>query len=458
MPTIHSFPYNSSQIPLVINDGKKLNTTKNIYSIITGINGVGKSRFLENMLISKKIKSKKIAISTSPFSRFSNKEFKKLSNSHIIADSSSLSNSIINGVLYNFKSNNSASNIFPLLRELNFSPYIKFNIKLKFSLDKGPLENHKNIRIEKKLYANLKEKNYNYLNELYELYDLYDPDNLDDLDELDKLDELENFKKSKALKKLPPKKLKNIFHNAKNLIDNIIKDSNCEVIIHEGGQSITELNSQTTHQININIINSLITLINYDLIELSNLYLRKNKKNFLYNDASSGEKCFLAMLIGIGSYIENDSIILIDEPEISLHPEWQESFIPMLIKTFSHYEKCHFIIATHSPQIVSNLEENNCYVIKLSTREIICGRDLNHKSADYQLTEVFGSPGHMNEYLSRICFNLLAKLKTHKKFEEDDKTEFEHLVLLKEKINNDDPILDLILVLEEVVQHYASNK
>lgn len=47
-------------------------------------------------------------------------------------------------------------------------------------------------------------------------------------------------------------------------------------------------------------------------------------------------------------------MVLIDEPEISQHPNWQMQIIDMLDKCLSD-SKCHFIIATHSHFLVSDL-------------------------------------------------------------------------------------------------------
>ncbi|MWT62345.1 AAA family ATPase, partial [Escherichia coli] len=83
---------------------------------------------------------------------------------------------------------------------------------------------------------------------------------------------------------------------------------------------------------------------------------------FSINDASSGQQCMLLNILGIASSIEDNALILIDEPEISLHPEWQENYIQLLIDSFTHVKGCHFIIATHSPQIVAKLKNKNCFV------------------------------------------------------------------------------------------------
>lgn len=74
---------------------------------------------------------------------------------------------------------------------------------------------------------------------------------------------------------------------------------------------------------------------------------------------SSGEKqiVFRAgyLLKNIGSL--SGGIVLIDEPEISLHPSWQEKYIEFVKKIFTDEQgviRAQIIIATHSPFIIQN--------------------------------------------------------------------------------------------------------
>ena len=57
----------------------------------------------------------------------------------------------------------------------------------------------------------------------------------------------------------------------------------------------------------------------------------------------------------------NNSVILIDEPEISLHPEWQRKIINVYE---SIGENNQFIIATHSPHIIGGIESKQLRVLK----------------------------------------------------------------------------------------------
>ena len=66
------------------------------------------------------------------------------------------------------------------------------------------------------------------------------------------------------------------------------------------------------------------------------------------NQLSSGEKQLLLILLTVLCQDEKPSILLMDEPEISLHLRWQYELIE-IIRTLN--PNCQVIIATHSPSI-----------------------------------------------------------------------------------------------------------
>lgn len=69
-------------------------------------------------------------------------------------------------------------------------------------------------------------------------------------------------------------------------------------------------------------------------------------------DLSSGEQHQLVMLYKLIFSDEPNQLYLIDEPEISLHVEWQRQFSDDLRK-IAEVRGHKFIIATHSPQIIN---------------------------------------------------------------------------------------------------------
>lgn len=70
-----------------------------------------------------------------------------------------------------------------------------------------------------------------------------------------------------------------------------------------------------------------------------------------FESLSSGEKQLFFILLKIANTMSRDAVILMDEPEISLHLNWQE----MLIDSIRHINSsAQIIIVTHSPGIVMN--------------------------------------------------------------------------------------------------------
>jgi predicted ATP-binding protein involved in virulence len=71
------------------------------------------------------------------------------------------------------------------------------------------------------------------------------------------------------------------------------------------------------------------------------------------NALSSGEQHELVMLYQLLFKTKPDSLILIDEPEMSLHVAWQRKFLEE-ISEIVKLAKLDIILATHSPQIIND--------------------------------------------------------------------------------------------------------
>ena len=83
------------------------------------------------------------------------------------------------------------------------------------------------------------------------------------------------------------------------------------------------------------------------------LFTDSNGRSIPIDRLSSGEKHNLIMFYELIFESEMDSLILIDEPEISLHVYWQRQFIDELNEICS-LKGLQSIVATHSPDIVGN--------------------------------------------------------------------------------------------------------
>ena len=71
---------------------------------------------------------------------------------------------------------------------------------------------------------------------------------------------------------------------------------------------------------------------------------------------SSGEQHQLVLFFELLFEIKENSLILIDEPELSLHVAWQKKFVGDLLGIID-LNKFDVVLATHSPQLVSHWED-----------------------------------------------------------------------------------------------------
>jgi putative ATP-dependent endonuclease of the OLD family len=105
------------------------------------------------------------------------------------------------------------------------------------------------------------------------------------------------------------------------------------------------------------------------LSPLKNQYdvlLKKQGSSFLVGAASSGERELLTYLFAIFALNVRDAIIIVDEPELHLHPKWQQT----LLKLFARLAKStgnQFLLATHSPTFVS--PQSIQYVSRVFSKE-----------------------------------------------------------------------------------------
>ncbi|MCD0480811.1 ATP-binding protein [Chryseobacterium sp. LC2016-29] len=150
---------------------------------------------------------------------------------------------------------------------------------------------------------------------------------------------------------------------------------------------------------------------------------KKDNSSFHFADASSGESNILSTLIALVPLVENNSCILIDEPEISLHPSWQYKYIELLNKIFENFNGCHIIIASHSHFIVSDLPSENSSVVILRYKDGIVDSELFDEatygwSAEDILLNVFNLPTSRNYFVAQIVTEALELLgKKEKKTE-----------------------------------------
>ena len=83
-------------------------------------------------------------------------------------------------------------------------------------------------------------------------------------------------------------------------------------------------------------------------LQTNTLQIYRDQEFLEFSHLSSGEKQMLIILFKVFLMEEQPSILLMDEPENSLHIDWQQQLIDVIRKLNPN---CQLIISTHSPSI-----------------------------------------------------------------------------------------------------------
>ena len=94
--------------------------------------------------------------------------------------------------------------------------------------------------------------------------------------------------------------------------------------------------------------------------EILPIFTNSAGDEFDINELSSGEKQLFLRTLAIKMLNPENSIILIDEPELSLHPKWQQRIVDVYKKIGKNNQ---IIIATHSPHILGSVKKENIMLL-----------------------------------------------------------------------------------------------
>jgi hypothetical protein len=154
-------------------------------------------------------------------------------------------------------------------------------------------------------------------------------------------------------------------------------------------------------------------------------------------ELSSGEKTYFSLFarffdvsIKHAKFLKN-IIILIDEGEYQLHPEWQRKYISWLTSYFSEIfvntESIQIILTSHSPFILSDLRKDDVILLEKDDEGIshICSLDKHDKTFGANIYTLYADTFFMNKCLmgefSKSKIDTLIKFLATEK-ESDKKT------------------------------------
>lgn len=185
------------------------------------------------------------------------------------------------------------------------------------------------------------------------------------------------------------------------------------------------------------------------IIVNADCYLYKKSQKVSCNDISSGELNLFCTVVGALSASEmENALILIDEPEISQHPNWQMSIIDFLNKGLDDCS-CHFLIATHSHFLVSDLPRLKSSVSYLKYENSTFSSEKIFEetygwSAEEVLLKVFKVPTTRNIYLAKIVGDLLDGIAQGKVVHAEVANQISFLTEVISNMNDVDPMKKVI--------------
>ena len=171
-----------------------------------------------------------------------------------------------------------------------------------------------------------------------------------------------------------------------------------------------------------------------------------------YRNLSSGQYQIIRFIFSLVLTITPDSLVIYDEPEISLHPEWQSKIIQILMKIVgteglgkdgASNKHATVIIATHSPLITSSFSTSKVKISSDSTKGCFKWDDYQYYGWDANnlLKEHFGLESARSQDFIKKIDNLLSLFQEGK--DDELKNEYERIEQLLWNEKTDDFVLSV---------------
>lgn len=163
-----------------------------------------------------------------------------------------------------------------------------------------------------------------------------------------------------------------------------------------------------------------------DLLTLTSCELKASELESIdVAKTSSGQQQMLCAIFGLATSISSGCLALLDEPELSLHPEWQLKFVDALFKISSTVKDAHIIVATHSPLVVQQAVFHGADVVQMGegvNNSVLPSSNISDTpvSVEQALVDVFHTPIAGSAHVSNEIFQAVLKGETGSVAERDE--------------------------------------
>lgn len=176
--------------------------------------------------------------------------------------------------------------------------------------------------------------------------------------------------------------------------------------------------------------NLLTRLVDLDATRFNRpVFENARNENVTIDQLSDGEKQLYGRVISLMILEPSNSVILIDEPEIALHPAWQQKIMQIYSRIGKNNQ---FIVATHSPQIIASVPYQNRILLRKENNKIIpihCSQPPSGLDVNSILSEIMGAEPRPPE--------VLELYRQYRQFVEERKENTPEALAVKAKLSEE---------------------
>ncbi|MDR6667084.1 AAA family ATPase [Rhizobium sp. 1399] len=149
-----------------------------------------------------------------------------------------------------------------------------------------------------------------------------------------------------------------------------------------------------------------------------------------FGELSSGEQQLLTLALKLTAYAGNRTVILVDEPELSLHVSWQRA-IPAMLEIVGSRLGCSIVVATHSPVVIASATHptDQCFVARRHALTELSSRQ--RRSVETALFDGFqtytANNRQVHERCAAIVSQTIQRLNGDSSMQDDDLPTLESL-------------------------------
>ncbi|WP_425401979.1 AAA family ATPase [Fusobacterium russii] len=221
--------------------------------------------------------------------------------------------------------------------------------------------------------------------------------------------------------------------------------------------TMKEINENLSNEINniFKILDLDVKFIGLSKDETSTpMFTNLSGMEFDINALSSGEKQLFLRTLSIKMLEPVNSIILIDEPEISLHPKWQQRIVEVYKKIGKNNQ---IIIATHSPHILGSVDKDSIFLLTKDEKGYIIAKTGEEIYSSYGqptdriLKDIMGLSSTRTPKIEEELNQLRELVNENKHNTDEFKEKFKKLSKILGETDNDLFLIDMDIKLKQRV-------